>query len=205
MKRIIFLAVATLLILSGCQPEMIFNGAQDIGKVSHPGHMSYNRADKTYTLTGAGVNMWEQADAFFMTWKKVSGNFSMQADIAFEGEGVNPHRKIGIIIREKLTPGSIYADVAVHGDGLTSLQYRDTENDLTKEEVSVVTTPTRIYMEREGNTIRIRTGHGALPKQADAAITINLPEECYVGFFLCSHEEDVSETGHFSNVIFKKR
>lgn len=36
------------------------------------------------------------------------------------------------------------------------------------------------------------------------AVDLELPEECYVGLFLCSHEEDVVETGHFRNVVFKQ-
>lgn len=193
-----------LLLCTGCRKIILFEGASDIGEVKRPGHMAYTRADNTYALTGAGLNLWNEADSFFMAWKKVSGNFSMRADIAFEGEGVNPHRKMGIIIREKLTAGSRYADVAVHGDGLTSLQYRDEENGITKEEVSVNKAPTRIYLERKGNKILIKTGYSNLPELADASIEIDLQEECFVGLFICSHEDNVLETGYFRNVNFKK-
>ena len=40
------------------------------------------------------------------------------------GTGVDPHRKIGWIIRRTLDADSPYVDAAVHGDGLTSLQFR---------------------------------------------------------------------------------
>ncbi len=193
-----------LFLCSGCHKGFLFEGANDIGDVKMPGHMAYTKANDTYTITAAGLNLWNEADAFFLTWKKVSGDFSMRADIAFEGAGVNAHRKMGLMIREKLTAGSRYADVAIHGDGLTSLQYRDEEHGMTKEEVSGNKAPTRIYLERKGKVILIKTGHGNLPEKADASIEIELPEECYVGLFMCSHENNVQETGYFRNVNYKK-
>jgi hypothetical protein len=36
------------------------------------------------------------------------------------------HRKAALMIRQSLDPGAAYADVALHGDGLTSLQSRAT-------------------------------------------------------------------------------
>jgi len=200
----IFLFCGLLLCLTGCKKENIFEGAQDIGDVKLPGSYTFDATQGIYTLNAAGINLWNEADAFFMTWKKVTGDFSMSADIAFEGQGVNEHRKMGIIIREKLTAGSRYADVAVHGDGLTSLQYRAIENDVTQEVVSTNTHPTSIYLERKGNTISIKTGNGSLPANTDAEIAIEFPETCYVGLFMCSHEDTIMETGYFRNVIFIK-
>ena len=45
----------------------------------------------------------------------------------FLGEGVDPHRKAGVIARTSLDADSPYADAAVHGDGLISLQFRRTK------------------------------------------------------------------------------
>ncbi len=36
------------------------------------------------------------------------------------------HRKAALMIRQSLEPDAAYADVALHGDGLTSLQFRPT-------------------------------------------------------------------------------
>jgi hypothetical protein len=64
--------------------------------------------------------------------------------------------------------------------------------------------PTTIYFARKGNAFTARSGKGTLPNYDEAAVDIDLPEECYVGLFLCSHEEDVVETCHFRNVRLKK-
>ena len=52
---------------------------------------------------------------------------ALAADISFPEPGGNPHRKAVLMIRQSLDAGSVYADVALHGVGLTSLQYRDAQ------------------------------------------------------------------------------
>src|SRR5216683_3329066 len=51
----------------------------------------------------------------------------------------------------KRDPGAAYADVAVHGDGLTSLQFRPTAGDITQEIKSTRKGPVRIRIERRGD------------------------------------------------------
>ena len=61
-----------------------------------------------------------------------------------------------------------------------------------------------LVLARKGKAIYARSGKDVLPDYDEAAVDLELPEECYVGLFLCSHEEDVVETGHFRNVVFKQ-
>lgn len=201
--RIFFIPVIVLF-LSACSGSL-FEEAGDVGNCKFPGRMSYDKSSKIYTLTGAGTNMWQTSDEFFMVWKKVSGDFSLSAKIAFEGEGVNAHRKMGLIIRESLDADAVYADVAVHGDGLTSLQYRRRKGRETQELVSPNKTPDHLVLERIDSRIRMKTGFGGCPEQSDGELMINLPDTCYVGLFICSHDADVLETGYFSDVVFEKK
>jgi hypothetical protein len=210
MKKFITILTVCLaaVLLYGCKgasDKPKFEGIADIGKVSTPGVMEYDAANDVYTVSAAGVNLWFATDAASIVWMKVNGDFEISGDIDFVGEGVNPHRKLGFMIREDLTDNCAYADIAVHGDGLTSLQYRKARGEDTFETGSEQgKAPTTIYLARRGNAITARSGKGTLPDYDEAAVDLNLPEECYVGLFLCSHEEDVVETGHFRNVTFKQ-
>ena len=103
----------------------IFEGHGDVGSVLHPGSSDYDTARRTYTLAGSGENMWFNSDNFQFAWKKISGDIALGAEISILGAGGNEHRKAALMIRQDLDADSAYADVAVHGDGLTSLQYRD--------------------------------------------------------------------------------
>ena len=103
----------------------VFEGHRDVGTVFHPGSTSFDAAKQSYTVTGSGENMWFGMDDFQFAWKKMSGDVAISADIAFVGEKGNNHRKAVLMIRQSLDGNSPAVDIARHGDGLTSLQFRD--------------------------------------------------------------------------------
>ena len=125
-------------------PLGLFEHAQDVGVVLHPGLPKYDSAAQTYTITGSGENMWFGKDEFQFVWKKASGDLSLSADIHFVGNKGNNHRKAVLMIRQSLDTGSPAVDVALHGDGLTSLQFRDTADGDTHEVESAETAPRRM-------------------------------------------------------------
>lgn len=181
----------------------LFTGAGDVGTVKIPGHSRYLGSTRTYTLTGSGKNLWENEDACYFVWKKVSGDFDISGELSFEGSGVDPHRKIGFMIRESLDASSRYADIAIHGDGLTSLQYRASTGGETAEVKSAKTSKGNVQarFSRRGNIFSIGTGSDGTPEGVDdAELVLDLPQECYLGIFICSHNEDVDEMAYFKDV-----
>jgi TolB protein len=80
-----------------------FDHHQDVGNPKKAGSAMYNATDQTYTVTGAGINMWAKIDQFHFLWKKIKGDFAISATIQFVGKGTADHRKIGIIARDELT------------------------------------------------------------------------------------------------------
>lgn len=204
-SAILFCLIFSLL-PTGCAepPGNLFDNGGNIGNVKYPGAMVFDRNTNTYQLSGSGTNMWGNSDEFFMIWREVTGDFSLSARVNFQGEGVDPHRKMGLIIRKSLDADGVYADVALHGDGLTSLQYRDTKGNETQEVTSSNTAPEYIVLERKNNRIIMKTGEKEYPKEIDGEITLDLPEKCYVGIFICSHNPDVIESGLFTDVKFKQ-
>ncbi|GHV51085.1 hypothetical protein FACS1894181_12480 [Bacteroidia bacterium] len=197
------IAVASMLFFGASAQQAgggLFDGSGDIGNPKLKGSFNYNPSSRAYTLTGAGTNMWLTGDEFFMAWKQMSGDFYVSAQVRFEGKGVNEHRKVGVIIRESLTGESKYADVAVHGDGLTSLQYRDATGGETKEVTAKNRKPDHVTLERVGRKITMKVGNGEFPGASAGEIELDLPAVCYVGIFVCSHDADVVEKAYFSDV-----
>ncbi len=209
MKNICLILVtlsAAMLASCGGGHKNVFPNQGDIGSVKFPGSVSFDAATGTYTMSAAGTNMWGAEDAFFMIWREVAGDFSLSADVAFEGAGVNPHRKIGLIVRDGLDADAVYADVAVHGDGLTSLQYRTekgAETFQTELQLGGGPLPGRVSIVRRGNLISIEAT-GLESDNPKGGNVMALPETCLVGLFVCSHETDVVETARFSNVVFSR-
>lgn len=177
----------------------LFEEHADVGSVEIPGSVIYNSEAQTYTITGSGANMWDGTDAFHFVWKRMSGDFLIRAHTEFLGEGVDPHRKMGVIIRSSLDSSATYADIAVHGDGLTSLQYRRTPGADTEQVEASITHADVIQLMRKGNTYTMSVAQFGDPFVSEE-IDLELGDEVYVGLFVCSHNAEVSETGVFSNV-----
>src|SRR5215471_7604573 len=117
----------------GAEKLGVFDGETEIGKPGQPGTLSFESATASYLLAGGGENMWFTNDALHFVWKKMSGDFALRAAIEWLGTGGNAHRKACLLLRQNLNADSPYVDVAVHGDGLTSLQFRETPGGLTHE------------------------------------------------------------------------
>src|SRR5262245_6072163 len=131
-------------------PVGIFEGHEDVGAVLHPGSVAHDAAGRSYTVAGSGENMWSTRDAFHYAWKKASGDLSLTADVSFLGAGKEPHRKACLVIRQSLDADSAYVDLALHGDGLTSLQFREARGAATHEVQANVSAPRRLRIEKMG-------------------------------------------------------
>lgn len=182
----------------------VFENHGDIGTVLHPGTAEYDRSRRSYTIAGSGENMWFSADAFHFVWKQVSGDFSLSADVSFVAVGKNPHRKAVLMFRQSLEADSAYADVALHGDGLTSLQYRDERGAATHEIQSNLSAPQRLRLEKRGNYFYMSLARSGKEFQvAGGSIRVPIVGSYYVGIGVCSHEKEVIEKAVFSSVELK--
>jgi hypothetical protein len=179
----------------------LFESHGDVGDVLHQGSAVHDAAKGSYTLTGSGENMWSTADAFQFVWKKVSGDVSLAADISFPETGGDPHKKAVLIIRQSLDADSVYADVALHGDGLTSLQARDEKGAATHEIQSNISGPKRVRIQKIGQYFYMYvSGASGDLRFAGGSMRVKLEEPFYVGIGVCAHNKDVTETAVFSKV-----
>ena len=182
-------------------PLGLFEGHGDVGEVAKKGSVVYDAAAGTYTVTGGGENMWFSTDAFHFAWRKASGDVALSADIRFVGEGGNPHRKAALLIRQGLEPDAAYADAVVHGDGLTSLQYREERGGETREIQSNLKGPRRLRIEKEGDSLYLSVAAEGEPlRPAGGSFRIRFTEPFLVGLGVCAHDNAASETAVFSNV-----
>lgn len=172
----------------------------DIGAVKLPGSTAYDEREKTYTLSGSGKNLWFSEDEFHFAARRMSGDFAVTCTLRFIGEGVEPHRKAGLMIRSALETSSAYADAAVHGDGLTSLQYRPADGEDTLEVRASITAAATVRLERRGDTIVMSAAKSGSPLKETGRVRMTLPAEVFVGLFIGSHNVDVIERAEFSDV-----
>lgn len=198
----IFLSILAISAMAADTPSLgIFENHTDIGESQHSGSVDYNAVKEEYRITGGGANMWFENDAFHFIWKRVSGDFFLQADIDWIGDGGDPHRKACLMIRQSLSPSSKYADAALHGDGLTSLQYREADGTLTREVQANVRAPQHLRITREGGTVFISyADEDEGFTSAGGSFQIHFSDPVYVGLGVCAHDDNRTETAVFSRV-----
>ena len=175
-------------------------GHSDVGAPRLAGSAAYNAVSQDYTLSAGGTNMWGARDELHFAWKRLRGDFILQARLELLGAGVDPHRKLGLIVRASLDPDAPYADAAVHGDGLTSLQFRRTKGGSTEEVRSAITGATFVQLQRKGNTYTLSAARFGEPLTVTQVADLALGDEVYAGLFLCSHNPDVVERAVFRDV-----
>ena len=204
--RIMHQALAAALLLAGAAAaQPVFESHGDLGVTPKAGAFEYDAAKAEYRVTGGGANIWGTEDAMHFVWKRLSGDFTLTADIHFAGAGTVAHRKAVLMARQDLTAGSAYADVALHGDGLTSLQFRPAAGVATQEIKSTITAPIRIRIERRGNLFTAAAGKPGEELTVIGAQTVGLAGAVYVGIGVSSHDANILETAIFSNVRLEQR
>lgn len=180
----------------------IFENQFAIGDTKQ-GSAVYNAQDQEYTIEGLGNNIWFNHDGFQYVCRQMDGDFILRCNASFIGKGVEAHRKLGWMIRSSLDSTSACASVAVHGDGLTSLQYRKENNDSMMEVKAKLTGADVIQLERRGNTYIMSVAHKGEIFTEDS-VQLDLGDKVYAGLFVCSHNPTITEKAVFYNVRIVK-
>jgi len=209
----LLLAVSPLLTIldAACAADLgPFDSQGDIGATGKPGSTVFDAASGSFVVTGGGENMWFANDTFHFVWKQISGDFALQTAVEWLGSGGNAHRKACLMVRQSLSPDSAYVDVAVHGDGLTSLQFRETRGGLTHEIQANVKGPQSVGIQRQGEVFFMTLpkdggvdagGQTAAPfAPAGAFMRLKFADPLYVGLAVCAHDNNVAEQARFSHV-----
>jgi Tol biopolymer transport system component len=177
-----------------------FSNTADVGAPAIAGSTSYEASLQQYRMSAGGINMWGDTDQFQFAWNKIKGDFIARARIEFVGQGVDPHRKAGWIARASLDAESAYVDACIHGDGLTSLQYRSAKGGVTEQMVLDLKGGDVVQLERRGNTYIFSSARYGETFTTATLENLDLGEELFVGLFLCSHNAEVKEEAIFKDV-----
>jgi hypothetical protein len=201
-------------------PIGIFEGQADIGSALVPGSASYDPTTRQYTINSAGYNVWYTRDEFRYLWKKMSGDVSLAADIAFPDPKGYGDRKAVLIIRQSLDDDSKEAIVALHGAGMIQLAERAEKNVRVKDTEYRVggrgrpggATPDslvsvfakRVGIEKQGDAFALFVSlEGETMHQFGPPINLHLDGPFYVGIGFCSHLPETSDTAILSNVVLE--
>jgi hypothetical protein len=199
----------------------IFEGQSDVGTAVVPGSATYDPATKQYTISSAGYNVWYYRDEFRFLWKKMSGDVSLAADVAYPDPNGYGDRKAVLVIRQDLDDDSVQVVVAPHGAGMIQLAQRPTKGarvtDVefrvgsrggrpggTSPDSLVTIVARRVGLEKKGDSYTLWVSLDGEPMhQFGAPITQKIDGSFYVGIGFCSHLPDKTDTAVISNLVLE--
>jgi hypothetical protein len=191
-------------------PIGVFQGQSDIGGAVVPGSASYDAGTHQYTLHSAGYNIWYSRDEFRFLWKKMSGDFSLAADVTFPDAKGYGDRKAVLIIRQNLEDDSKEAMLGEHGVGMIHLAWRPEKGAMMKDAqfrfggTLAGVKAKRVGIEKRGDAIAIFVSlEGEPMHQFGPPINLHFNEPFYVGVGFCSHLPATPDTAVLSNVLLE--
>jgi hypothetical protein len=190
-------------------PIGVFDGQSDVGGALVPGSSSYDAATGQYTINSAGYNIWYQRDELRFLWKKVSGDFSIAADVTFPDANGFGDRAAVLMFRQSLDDDSKVVMVGQHSrnHSYTHLGIRPEKGAMMTNTYRLVDAPgntKRIGLEKHGDSFTIFVGVDGEPMHPAAPpVTIHFDEPFYVGIGFCSHLPATVDTAVFSNLVLE--
>jgi phosphatidylserine/phosphatidylglycerophosphate/cardiolipin synthase-like enzyme len=170
----------------------------DIGGVTAAG--SAGSSGSTFTLKGAGADIWGAADEFHFAYRTMTGNGTVTARVA-SLSNTNAWTKGGVMIRETLSAGSKHAGMFVSpGKGLAFQRRASTGGTTTHTAGPAGAPPYWVRIVRSGTTFSAYTSTDGSSWTLVGSQSISMGSTVYVGLALTSHLDGTLATGTFTNV-----
>lgn len=210
---ILFMALCVM-VLPGYAQIGIFQTGTDIGTPGAAGSAVYDVADKMYTVTGSGADIWGTADNFYYLYNEVSGNFSLKARVyLYVDSGDSTWAKAGPMVRDNLTPGSSFGFAMIRASGQDfGPQWRETQDGSAASDDSKLTggwdgtavLEGLVEIERIGKTINYYyyTAGEEVKTLLHSQNISGLEDPVYAGLAVTSHSAGVTSYAEFTEVEF---
>ena len=174
----------------------------DVGAVGAPGSATYSSG--TFTVAGAGADIWGSADAFRFVYTSLTGDGSVVARVATEQYVAN-WTKAGVMMRETLAPGSRHALMLVSPGKGTAFQRRVATGGVSTSTSGVAATaPYYVKLVRTGSSIAAFTSPDGASWSLVGTDTIAMGSTIYVGLAVSSHVAGTTATSTFTSVAVTK-
>ena len=195
-------SVATLSETASALPAPYAHGdIGDAGTVGLAGSASYDFSTGTYTLNGAGADIWNAADGFHFSYTTLTGDGQISARVT-SVSNTNVWAKAGLMFRNGTGADAAFADVvATPGSGV-SFQWRATAGGTPGyAQVTGITAPVWLRLIRVGNQFSAYYSPDNVTwTQIGGSISIAMGTTVYRGMVACSHSSSQLAAATFTNV-----
>ncbi len=171
--------------------------ATDIGSPAVGGSATY--ASGTFTISGAGADIWGSADQFHFAYRTLTGDGEIVARVATL-QNTSSWAKAGVMMRETLTATSRNAFASVTpGNGLAFQRRATTGGSSTITSVGTGTAPYWVRLVRQGSKFSAYRSTTGTSWTLIGSQTIAMAATVYVGLAVTSHNVSTRATATFTN------
>ncbi len=170
----------------------------DVGPVGIAGSATYTNG--TYTVMGAGADIYNTSDGFQFVEEQMTGNFTIIARVA-SLNNVDANDKAGLMIRDSLAANAKEASVVVTpSNGLKFLRRTSTGGSAASTTVNSLKAPYWLKLTRVGNTITSYYSTNGVSWTSAGSQDIAMNATVYIGLVVTAHKTTAVATATFDNV-----
>ncbi|GHO87884.1 hypothetical protein [Dictyobacter formicarum] len=172
----------------------------DIGQPALAGSQSLSGG--TWTIQGAGNDIWSGSDQFHFVWQSLAADGSASAHVLSQTV-TSDWAKAGVMLRQSSNPGSAYYLVAMTPNHGINVQYRTAQGAGAQQLVAVAgTVPAYLKAARSGTTYTAYTSSDGNSWTAisGSSITLNMSGSILAGLAVTSHNSNALSTATFDTV-----
>jgi hypothetical protein len=162
------------------------------------------------TLTGDGSDIWNASDDFTYAYKSLSGDATIVARVVSNGTGTNTWTKGGVMIRDSVDGGSMFADMVITAGGGNggAFQNRATTglnmgaNDATSNtnSAAVIAPPYWVKLERIGDTLSGYVSSDGNSWTIIGSTDVVMSDPVYIGLCVTSGASGAPRTFEFESI-----
>jgi hypothetical protein len=158
----------------------------------------------TFTMTGSGYDIWDNADEFHFAHMTLTGQGSIIARVE-SVDNTDPWAKAGVMIRESLEAGSAHAFACVTPESGVASQGRiDTDGTSFSNAEGGITAPHWVKLERSISGVftvsHSTNGTNWVPVSGSNPVTMQMGSTVHIGLAVTSHNVGATCQAIFSNV-----
>ncbi len=172
----------------------------DIGAVGPKGSASFDAGTSTFTVKGAGADIWGTADAFQYAYSTLTGDGTIVARVA-SVQNLAAWTKAGVMIRSTLDPGSAHASMLVSaGKGLAFQRRTAAGAGSVSTAGPLVAAPRWVRLDRAADSLSAYQSADGVTWSLVGTETIPMAAQVFVGLAVSSHTTTAAATATFDNV-----
>ena len=173
---------------------------EDIGAVGVPGGASHDRATESYTVRGAGADVWGTADAFHFAYRLLSGDAQITARVAAV-QNTDAWTKAGVMIRGTTAANAPHAFMLVSsGRGLAFQRRASAGGSTTSTAAAAAAAPYWVRLEHRGDVMTAYQSADGTDWKRVGSATIVYGRDVLIGLAVSSHRTTDAAAATFDHV-----